>query len=88
MRWMSPGVLLAVLIVLIGAQVTRLLAPGRGSYPFVLLLACGGTVAGEILAAVSGLGGPAIGPLHPLTDAVLIGAFEVTGAQVVGSSAA
>jgi hypothetical protein len=88
MRWMSPGIVLAVLFVLMGAQVTRLLAPGRGSYPWTLVLASGGVVAGEVLAAMAGWGGPQLGPLHPLPDAGVIALLELLGAQIAGARAA
>ena len=75
---MSPGIVLAVLIVGIGAQLTRLLAPGRGNYPLAVVCAAIGLLVAELV-ALSGHGGPALGVVHPAADAVGIALAEVGG---------
>ena len=77
---MSPGILLAVLFALIGAQLTRLVWPRRLGYLVALVLAAAGVVAGELVALELHGGGPPLGPLHPLADAAGIAALEVVGA--------
>ena len=74
----SPGILLAVLIVAIGAQLTRLLVPRRGNYLIALACAALGLLAAE-LAALSGHGGPALGTVHPAADVVGIVLLEAVG---------
>ncbi|MGO8686204.1 MAG: hypothetical protein ACLQT7_03325 [Candidatus Dormibacteria bacterium] len=76
---MSPGLLLGLLFALIGAQVTRLVAPRRLGYPIALLLAAVGVVAGELAAAALHAGGPALGPVHPLADILGMAVMEVIG---------
>jgi hypothetical protein len=76
---LSPGLGLAILVVLIGAQVTRLIAPRRGAYLLLLLLSAAGVAAGEGWASLTRLGGPALGALHPLPDLVGIAGLEVLG---------
>jgi hypothetical protein len=76
----SPGLVLAILFVLIGATVSGLLMPRRGSYLLTLLLAAAGVVAGELVAIATRVGGPELGVLHPVADAVGVVLFEVTGA--------
>ena len=70
---MAPGLILAVLVVLIATQVARVLVPGRGSYAWLALLAACGLVIGELWALASHLHGPALGALHPLPDLVAMG---------------
>ncbi len=77
---LSPGLVLAVLFVLIGAQASRLAMPRRGSYLLALVLAASGLVAGELVAIATRIGGPQLGALHPVADAVGVALFEVTGA--------
>ena len=76
---MSPGLLLGVLFALIGAQVTRVIAPHRLGYPVVLALAAAGVVAGELVALALHGGGPVLGPLHPVADVLGIAVLEVVG---------
>ena len=79
---MSPGVVLAVLFVFIGAQVTRLVAPRRGNYPLALVCAAVGLLAAELL-AYQGPGGPSLGVVHPVADAAGIAVVEVAGLALV-----
>jgi hypothetical protein len=72
--------LLGVLFALLGAQVARLAGPRRLGYPMALVLAAAGVVGGEMAALALHVGGPALGPLHPLADAGGIAVLEVTGA--------
>jgi hypothetical protein len=74
----SPGIVLAVLIVAIGAQLTRLVAPGRGNYVVALVCAAVGLLGAELL-ALGGHGGPSLGTIHPLADAGGIAIAEVVG---------
>jgi len=81
---MSPTLLLAAVLALIGAQVTRLAVPRRFGYAVALGLAVVGIVAAELVAHWWQAAGPALGPLHPLADLVGIAALEVIGAVVHG----
>jgi hypothetical protein len=76
----SPGLGLAILFVLIGTTVSTLVMPRRGRFPLALLLAAAGVVAGELVAISTRVGGPQLGALHPVADAVGVVLFEVTGA--------
>ncbi|HEY6468521.1 MAG TPA: hypothetical protein VI434_02015 [Candidatus Dormibacteraeota bacterium] len=77
---MSPGLVLAILFVLIGATVSGLVRPRRGSFLLTLLLAAAGVLAGELVAIATHIGGPELGVLHPVADAVGVVLFEVAGA--------
>ena len=68
LRPVSPGIVLAVLIAAIGAQITRLLVPGRGNYLVALVCAAVGLLAAELV-ALGGHGGPSLGAVHPVADA-------------------
>lgn len=81
---MSPALGLAALFILIGAQATRVLAPRRLGYPVLLLLALAGVAAGELFAAVTRAGGPTLGALHPLADALGVALCELLGAMLPG----
>jgi hypothetical protein len=83
----SPGLVLAILLVLVVAQATRLLAPERAAYLACLGLAVAGLLAGEVVAATGHLGGPSIGPIHPLLDVALMAVLEAAGAFVVAPPA-
>jgi hypothetical protein len=74
----SPGIVLAVLIVAIGAQLTRVLAPRRGNYALALICAAAGLLGAELL-ALGGHGGPTVGAVHPVADAGGIALLEVVG---------
>jgi Co/Zn/Cd efflux system component len=76
----SPGLLLGVVFALVGAQLTRLIAPRRLGYPVVLALAAAGVVGGELVAIALHAGGPVLGPLHPVADAAGMAVLEVGGA--------
>jgi len=76
---MNPSVVVAALLVLIGAQTTRLLAPRRLGYLWVLLLAAAGLSCGEFVATALHTGGPQLGALHPLADALGVIGFELGG---------
>jgi hypothetical protein len=80
---MSPGLALAVLLALIGAQATRLAMPGSG-YLRSLGLAALGVIAGELAALELHAGGPALGSLHPVADIAGIAVLEFGGAIVAG----
>ena len=75
---MSPGIVLAVLIAAIGAQLTRLLVPTRGNYPVALVCAAVGLLGAELV-ALGGHGGPSLGTIHPIADVVGIVVAEVIG---------
>jgi hypothetical protein len=74
----SPGIVLAVLIVAIGAQLTRLLVPGRGNYLLALVCAAAGLLGAELV-ALGGHGGPTVGAVHPVADAGGIAIVEAAG---------
>jgi hypothetical protein len=76
----SPGLGLAILFVLIGTTLYALVVPRRGSILLALVLAAGGVIAGELVAIATRIGGPELGALHPVADAVGVVIFEVTGA--------
>jgi len=73
---------LAALLVLIATQVTRLVVPGRGPYPWTLLLSSAGLIGGEIVAGSGYLASPAIGVVHPLADVLVIAVLQAGGAYV------
>lgn len=75
---MSPGIVLAVLIVAIGAQLTRLLVPRRGNYLVAMVCAVLGLLAAELV-ALSGHGGPVLGTVHPAADVIGIVLAEAIG---------
>lgn len=75
---MSPGIVLAILFVAIGAQLTRVLVPRRGNYPLAVACAAAGLLAAELL-ALEGPGGPAVGAVHPVADAAGIAVVEAAG---------
>jgi hypothetical protein len=84
----SPGLVLAVLLVLVLTQLVRVALPGRGSYPWTLALSAAGVVGGEILAASGHLNGASLGVLHPLADVVVVAVLQGAGAVVAGRSQA
>jgi hypothetical protein len=75
----SPSLLLAILLVLIGAQAARVARPHHGAYPLLLALAALGVLGGELAALSLHAGGPPLGALHPIADAVGIGVCEGVG---------
>ena len=79
---MSPGIFLAVLIVAIGAQLTRVLVPGRGNYALALACAATGLLGAELV-ALGGHGGPSMGAVHPVADAGGIAIVEAAGLALV-----
>jgi hypothetical protein len=84
----SPGLILALLLVLVTTQVMRLLLPHRGPYAWTLLLSAAGLVAGEIVAASGHLSSPTLGVVHPLADVLLIAVLQAAGAIVTGRTSA
>jgi hypothetical protein len=74
----SPGIVLAVLIAAIGAQLTRLLVPGRGNYLIAAVCAVLGLLGAELV-ALGGRGGPSLGTVHPVADAIGIAVAEGVG---------
>jgi len=79
---LSPGLILALLIVLVTAQVVRLVLPGRGPYLWTFLLSAAGLIAGEVIAASGHLNAPALGVLHPVADLVVIALLQAAGAVI------
>jgi hypothetical protein len=84
----SPGLVLAVLLVLILTQVVRLVLPGRGPYLWTLLLSVAGLAGGEVLAASGHLNALAVGVLHPVADVLIIAVLQGAGAVVAGRTQA
>jgi hypothetical protein len=74
----SPGIVLAVLIAAIGAQLTRLLVPGRGNYLIALVCAAVGLLGAELV-ALAWHGGPSLGSVHPVADVIGIALAEAIG---------
>jgi hypothetical protein len=79
---LSPGLILAVLLVLVTAQVVRLVLPGRGPYLWTFLLSAAGLIAGEVIAASGHLNAPALGVLHPLADLVAFALLQAAGVVI------
>lgn len=77
---MSPGLVFGALLVLIGAQVVRLVSPSRARYVWLVLLAAAGFVAGEMFAIATRVGGPLLAGLHPVADAAAIALAEIGAA--------
>lgn len=75
---MSATILLAVLIAAIGAQLTRLIVPDGGNYLIAVVCAAVGLMGAELV-ALAGHGGPSLGTIHPIADAVGMGAAETIG---------
>ncbi|MDQ6856607.1 MAG: hypothetical protein M3Z57_05990 [Candidatus Dormibacteraeota bacterium] len=75
---MSPGIVLAVLIAAIGAQLTRLLVPARGNYLVALVCAAAGLLGAELV-ALGGHGGPSLGSVHPVADVIGMAIAEAIG---------
>ncbi|MFN2569022.1 MAG: hypothetical protein ABR564_05405 [Candidatus Dormibacteria bacterium] len=74
----------ATLLVLITAQVTRVVVGGaHGPYMWTLFLAALGFVCGELLSPSIHGGGPGLGPWHPLVDIAAIALLQVMGAIAV-----
>lgn len=84
---LTPALLLAAVAVLLLAQVVRLVLPGRGPYLMVLGLSAAGVAGGELLARLGGVGGPALGALHPGPDLVATALLQAAGALLVAGSA-
>ena len=82
---MNPGIVLAVLLVLIGAQTTCVVAPQRLRYLWALALAAAGLVAAELIAVALHAGGPRLGMLHPAADALGVAGFELVGTLLTPS---
>jgi hypothetical protein len=79
----SPGLVLAVILVLVVAQVTRLVAPHRGHYLWSLVLSAAGLLGAELLAATGPVGGPSVGAVHPLLDVAVMAVLEAAGALLL-----
>jgi len=80
----SPGLILALLLILVLTQVVRVILPGRGPYLWTFLLSAAGVVGGEMLAASGHLNGASLGVLHPVADVLVVTVLQAAGAVVVG----
>lgn len=80
----SPGLVLALLVVIVATQAVRAVVPDRGPYLWTLLLSAAGLAAGEVLAASGHLSAPSLGVLHPLADVVAIAVLQAAGAVLMG----
>lgn len=78
----GPGLVLGIIVVLIAAQLTRLIVPGHGPYLWTLLLAAAGFAAAELVAG-SRPAGPSVGVIHPVADVLAIGFLELVGGLLV-----
>lgn len=79
----SPGLVLAALLALVTAQVTRLLLGGRGPYLWTLALSAAGVVAGEVVAGSGHLDGLSLGVVHPFPDVVATALLQGAGALLM-----
>ena len=79
---MSPGFVLAGLVVMIVTQITRVALGGRGPYVVTLGLSIVGLLGGEILAGSGHLARPALGVLHPAADVMVIAIVQAAGSLV------
>jgi hypothetical protein len=84
----SPGLVLALFLVLVLTQVVRVILPGRGPYLWTLMLSVAGVAAGEVIAASGHLNSASLGVLHPLADLLAIAVLQAAGAVVAGRSSA
>lgn len=84
---LTPGLLLAILGVLLFTQLTRL-AAARGPYLLTLALAAAGMASGEVVAGQGHLAAGSMGALHPLLDLPLMGALELAGVVAMNRSPA
>lgn len=82
----SPGLVLALALVLVLTQCVRVLLPGRGPYLWTLLLSAAGVAGGEMLAASGHLNGASLGVLHPMADVLVVALLQGAGAVVAGRS--
>jgi len=77
-------VVVGALIVLICTQLTRVLVGGaHGPYVWTLFLAAVGFLGAEAVAMAVRIGGPMLGPLHPVMDVAAIALVECAGAIAV-----
>jgi len=84
----SPGLVLALFLVLVLTQVVRVILPGRGPYLWTLMLSVAGVAGGEVIAASGHLNSASLGVLHPLADLLAIAVLQAAGAVVAGRSSA
>lgn len=80
---MTPAIGLGILVVLIGAQVAHLVTR-RLPYLLALPLSAAGVVGAEVVVAALRFGGPSVGVLHPVADALGVAVCETAGAALTG----
>lgn len=76
-----PAVLLALLVVLLGTQVSYIAAPRAPHYLVRLGLSALAVLVGEGLAALGVGSRLALGELHPVTDLVVLAALQWAGTR-------
>lgn len=79
----SPGVVLAIVVVLIAAQIGYVVMPHRGAYRHRLILAVAGFLGAEVFAAVIHGGGPTLGVIHPVVDVVVMASLQAAAIFLV-----
>jgi len=84
---LSPGLVLAGLVVVILTQATRVAAGRRGPYAATLGLSVIGLLGGEVLAAGGHLAQPSIGVLHPVADVLVMVVTQAAGALAFAQTA-
>ena len=82
MSFLSPGLVLAVALVLIATQAVQVIRPHGRHYVWSLVLSTAGLIMGELVATAVHSGGPALGVLHPLSDLIAIGVLQVASIMV------
>ncbi len=80
---MSPGFLLAAMIVALVTQAIRVATGARGPYAATLALSILGLIGGEVLAGSGHLANPSLGVLHPLADVLVIGITQGAGSLLL-----
>ena len=81
---MTPALGLGLLFVLIGAQVAHLVTR-RLPYLLALPLSAAGVLGAELVVALMRTGGPVVGVLHPVAEALGVAVCETAGAALTGS---
>ena len=84
---MSPGFLLAALVVVIVTQATRVALGQRGPYLATLGLSIVGLIGGEVLAGSGHLARPSLGVLHPAADVLVIVLAQAAGSLLLAPKA-
>jgi hypothetical protein len=80
----SPGILLAALVVLVATQAYRNAVSPAVPYVVSLILGAIGLLGGEVIGLAVHLQGPPLGVIHPIPDLIAIAATEWSGSMMIG----